>query len=116
MGGVVRQTGSVLVAIGGMPDHVHLLVSLGRQACIADLVRDVKANSSRWVHGTFPDRSAFAWQAGYGAFAVSITVVGQVRGYIEHQADHHRARTFQDEFRDFLRAHEIGWDERYVWD
>jgi REP element-mobilizing transposase RayT len=116
LGGVVRNTGSVLVAVGGMPDHVHLLVSLGRQACVADLVRDVKANSSRWVHETFPDRSAFAWQNGYGAFGVSASILEQVRGYIANQADHHRTVSFQDEFRDFLRRHGIEWDERYVWD
>src|SRR5262245_6052911 len=66
IGGIARETGSVLVAAGGMPDHVHLLVSLGRQTSVADLVREVKANSSRWVHDTFPDRPWFAWQAGYG--------------------------------------------------
>ncbi len=116
VGGIVCETGSVLIAAGGMPDHIHLLVSLGRQACVADLVRDVKANSSRWVHDTFPDRSRFAWQAGYGAFAVSISMVGRVRGYIANQEEHHRRRTFQDEFREFLKAHGIEWDERYVWD
>jgi hypothetical protein len=76
----------------------------------------VKANSSRWVHDTFPDRSGFAWQAGYGAFAVSISMVDRVRGYIANQGEHHRRRTFQDEFREFLKAHGIEWDERYVWD
>ncbi len=116
IGGVARETGSVLLAAGGMPDHVHLLVSLGREVCVADLVRDVKSNSSRWVHDTFPDRSQFAWQAGYGAFAVSISMAGKVRAYIAHQERHHRRRTFQDEFREFLKAHEIERDERYVWD
>jgi REP element-mobilizing transposase RayT len=116
IGGVARQTGSVLIAAGGIPDHVHLLVSLGRQACVANLVRDVKANSSGWVHDNFPDRPQFAWQAGYGAFAVSFSMMETVRAYIANQENHHRRRTFQDEFRAYLKAHEIEWDERYVWD
>jgi REP element-mobilizing transposase RayT len=116
IGGITREKGSVLLAAGGMADHVHLLVSLGRESCVADLVRDVKSNSPRWVHDTFPDRSQFAWQAGYGAFAVSVSMVDKVRAYISDQERHHRRRTFQDEFREFLKAHEIAWDERYVWD
>ena len=116
IGGVTRNTGSVPVAVGGMPDHVHLLVSLGRQACVADLVRDVKANSSRWVHDTDPGQSAFAWQHGYGAFAVSYSLLDRVRAYIENQAERHKTRSFEDEFRELLRKHDIGWDERYVWE
>ena len=99
-----------------MPDHIHLLVSLGRESCVADTVRDVKANSSRWVHDNYPDRAAFAWQAGYGAFAVSFSGVAAVREYIQNQAEHHRQRSFQEEYREFLCRHEIEWDERYVWD
>ena len=93
-----------------------LLVSLSRELSIAETVRLVKANSSKWIHGTFPDRQHFAWQAGYGAVSVSFSNVPDVKIYIARQADHHRIRTFQDEFREFLRRHEIEWDERYVWD
>jgi len=75
VGGIVRKRGCVLSLIGGMPDHVHLLVSLGRETCVADLVRDVKSISSQWVHDQFPTRRAFAWQSGYGAFAVSFSNV-----------------------------------------
>jgi REP element-mobilizing transposase RayT len=116
IGGILRQTGEVLVEAGGMPDHIHLLVSLGRQASVADTVRTVKANSSRWVHETFPDRAAFGWQNGYGAFTVSHSNVESVREYIRGQAEHHKKRSFQDEYREFLRRHAIEWDERYVWD
>jgi hypothetical protein len=90
-------------------------VALGRQTCIADLVRDLKSNSSRWVHETFPECAEFAWQAGYGAFAVSKSNVEAVQAYITNQEEH-RKRTFQDEYREFLRLHEIEWDENYVWD
>ena len=99
-----------------MPDHVHLLVSLSLELSIAETVRLVKANSSKWIHGTFPDRRHFAWQAGYGAFSVSFSNIPDVKTYIARQADHHRVLTFQDELREFLRRHEIEWDERYVWD
>jgi REP element-mobilizing transposase RayT len=116
VGGIVRNTGSALLAIGGVEDHVHLLVSLGRQTCIADLVRDVKSNSSGWVHETFPGREKFAWQAGYGAFGVSVSFLERVKAYIASQEKHHKKETFQDEFRKFLTRHRLEWDERYVWD
>jgi putative transposase len=116
LGGTVRGTGSILLTSGGMPDHVHLLIGLGREVTIADLVRTAKAGSSRWVHETFPDHPGFAWQAGYGAFAVSHDRLPAVRGYIANQAEHHRVKSFQEEYREFLRVHGIEWDERYVWD
>jgi REP element-mobilizing transposase RayT len=115
-GGSARIAGSALVAVGGVADHVHLLVSLARTWCVADLVRDIKANSSGWVHDNFPDRARFAWQAGYGAFAVSKSNVEAVKGYIARQEERHRNQTFQDEYRETLSAHELEWDERFVWD
>ena len=116
LGGAARGAGSVLLTAGGRPDHVHLLIGLGREVAVAELVRVVKAASSRWVHDTFPDRGGFAWQSGYGAFAVSHDRRPAVRRYIAHQAEHHRGKTFQEEFREVLVAHEIEWDEEYVWD
>ena len=116
LGGILRAEKSVLLAAGGMPDHVHLLVSLSRELSIAETVRLVKANSSKWIHRLFAERQQFAWQAGYGAFSVSFSNLPEVKDYIARQPEHHRVRTFQDEFRDFLRKHELEWDERYVWD
>jgi REP element-mobilizing transposase RayT len=116
IGGILRAEKSVLLAAGGMSDHVHLLVSLSRELSIAETVRLVKANSSKWIHETFPDRQLFAWQAGYGAFSVSFSNLPVVKNYLARQAEHHRVRTFQDEFREFLRKHDLDWDERYVWD
>jgi REP-associated tyrosine transposase len=116
IGGIVRGRKSVLTEIGGTADHVHLLVSFGRDISVSDMVRDVKAVSSQWVHGKFPTRQAFAWQAGYGAFSVSQSDIEAVRAYIRNQVEHHRQRTFQEEYREFLRRHQIEWDERYVWD
>jgi len=116
IGGIVRARGSALVAAGGMADHVHLLVSLAKEAAIAETLRDIKANSSKWIHETFPDRRAFAWQAGYGAFAVSFSNLEAVKRYIANQAEHHRSRTFQEEFLAFLRRHHLPFEERYAWD
>jgi putative transposase len=116
VGGILRAEGGALIAAGGMPDHVHLLASLGRQASVADTLRLIKANSSRWIHETFPDLGGFAWQTGYGAFTVSYSHLPRVRTYIAGQAEHHRTTTFQEEFLAFLRRHHIAYDERYLWD
>jgi REP element-mobilizing transposase RayT len=116
IGGTLRGNKCALIDAGGMPDHVHLLVSLGREWSTSAVVRLVKSNSSRWIHDTFPQLQLFAWQAGYGAFAVSFSKIPNVRAYIANQVNHHAKETFQDEFRGFLRKHEIEWDEQYVWD
>ena len=116
IGGGLRNEGSVLLAAGGMPDHVHLLASLSRQTSVAEVVRLVKANSSGWVHQTFPEMQGFAWQNGYGAFSVSASALPAVKRYLAGQEEHHRTRTFQQEFVAFLKKHEIEHDERYLWE
>jgi REP element-mobilizing transposase RayT len=115
VGGVCRSRGNVLLAAGGMPDHVHLLVSLGKQASVVDAVRDIKSNSSAWIHETRVDLRGFAWQTGYGAFGVSHSNVDDVQTYIAGQREHHRVRTFQEEFLLFLERHHIQYDARYIW-
>jgi len=116
IGGVLRGNKNVLLTSGGMPDHVHLLISMGREQSISEMVGSLKSASSRWVHDTFPDRGGFGWQNGYGAFSVSPTHIEAVRAYIANQDEHHKARTFQDEYREFLQRYGIEFDERYVWD
>ena len=116
MGGIVRAEKGVLYAIGGMPDHVHLLLRWRTDDAIADLLRTVKSRSSLWVHQTFPQSASFAWQEGYGVFSVSKSVESDVKAYIEHQAEHHRKRDFKSEFLALLRAHQVEFDERYVFD
>src|SRR5689334_20653680 len=88
MGGILRGNKCCLIAAGGISDHVHLLVSLGRDISVAQTVALVKANSSGWIHETFADLSAFAWQAGYGAFAVSLSQLDDVKAYIARQEEH----------------------------
>jgi putative transposase len=115
IGGILRNHSSCLIAAGGMPDHVHLLVSLGRTVAAAEAVRLIKSNSSAWMHNelSLPD---FRWQDGYGAFAVSYSTIDSVKLYLANQVQHHTHKTFQDEFLEFLRRHELEWDERYIWD
>jgi putative transposase len=116
LGGILRSLDGVLLAAGGMPDHVHLLVGLGATRSLADVLRDLKAGSSKWVHETFPEMGGFRWQVGYGAFVVSYSLLDAVRAYIARQEEHHRKRSFQEEYVLFLRRHGIEYDERYVWE
>jgi REP element-mobilizing transposase RayT len=116
MGGVVRAEGGILLAINGMPDHNHILAKLRQDQAVSEVVRAIKANSSGWVHRTFPDLESFHWQTGYGVFSVSHSQVKTVRQYIANQETHHATMTFQDEFRKFLRKHGIEFDEQDVWD
>ncbi len=116
VGGILRSEGCVLAAAGGMPDHIHFLVSLDKQKSISEIVRIIKANSSKWVHETFPEFSRFAWQVGYGAFSVSFSHIDRVKEYLSRQAEHHRTQTFQEEYLAFLQRHGMEYDERYLWD
>jgi REP element-mobilizing transposase RayT len=116
IGGIVAERGGVLLAAGGMPDHIHLLLSLGREWSLADLLRDVKAGSSKWVHDTFPADREFVWQSEYAAISVSMSNLEAVKRYVREQERHHQRMSFQDELRKLLRKHGLTWDERYVWD
>ncbi len=113
LGGILNEMDAVPQSIGGVADHVHLLVGLKATHCLADVLRDLKRGSSAWVHDTIGDR-AFAWQEGYGAFTVSANVREDVRAYIARQEAHHRTRTFRDEYLEFLNRGGVEFDERYV--
>ncbi len=115
-GGICKEQGYPLIAAGGTADHVHLLVSLSREVSVAEVVRVLKANSSKWVHETFAERREFGWQNGYAAFAVSCSNIDAVKRYLARQEEHHRKQTFQEEFIAFLRRHHIEYDERYLWE
>ena len=102
------------IAIGGHVDHVHSLVRLGRLTAIADLVRDLKRDSSPWLKQK--GLASFAWHRGYGAFSVSPGHVGEVVAYIAGQEEHHKKVTYQDEFRRICRKYGVQLDEEYAWD
>ena len=105
MGGIVREMKAAPLIINGPADHVHLLLSLPAATSVAELLRVLKTNSSRWVHEQFPGRKSFAWQAGYGAFTVSASRQEDVRAYIAAQQQHHRRISFENEFMSLLRKH-----------
>jgi REP element-mobilizing transposase RayT len=116
MGGIVSERKGVPLIINGPADHVHLLVSIPAIESIAELLRVVKANSSRWVHEQFPAQRRFGWQAGYAAFTVSGSRAADVKEYIAGQQEHHRRVSFQEEFLMFLQKHGIAYDARDLWD
>jgi REP element-mobilizing transposase RayT len=115
MAGIVRERKGVPPIINGPADHVHLLVYVPAKESIADLLRVVKTNSSRWVHEQFPEHRRFGWQAGYAAFTVSASRAADVAGYIAAQQERHRQVSFQEEFLSFLRKHGIAYDTRDLW-
>ena len=116
MVGILREIDVRTPIINGTSDHVHLLVQLPPVLALSNAMRILKTNSSKWVHDRWPTRSKFAWQTGYGAFSVSKSNAGAVFGYIADQEEHHRKKTFQEEFWEYLKKHEIDYDERYIWE
>lgn len=116
IGGLVRAQKGVVYALGGMSDHLHMLMRWRTDGTIADLMRAVKARSSVWVHRTFPSAAAFSWQEGYAVFSVSKSAEQDVKSYIENQAEHHKKRDFQEELLALLSAHGVDFDARYVFD
>ncbi len=115
MTGIVRNCDSKLLAINGTPNHVHLLVALSKNWALAALLEQLKKDSSKWVKTQGPGFRDFYWQEGYGAFSIGEAGVAKTRAYIAAQKEHHRRRTFQEEFIAFLRRNNVAYDERYIW-
>ena len=116
MAKIFRGLKSPSLTIDGTEDHIHILFSLSRVINIADLVEEVKTDSSKWIKTKGPEFRNFHWQRGYGAFSIGQSQVPAVKRYIAQQKIHHRRVTFQDEYRKFLKSYRIEFDERYVWD
>ena len=114
LGGAARTLDVIPEAVGGVADHVHLLLGLRATHCLADVMRDVKRASSAWVHETIGGRD-FEWQDGYGAFTVSASLIDTVKKYIAGQEEHHRKKTFQEEYVELLKRSAVKYDERYLW-
>ena len=115
IGGIVRNLGGISLGINGMEDHAHVLAKLRPDKALSDILRDLKSNSSGWMHDVFPDAADFSWQRGYGAFTVSSSQVRSVQKYIAEQKIHHGGRTFEEEFVALLEKNEIDFDPTYLW-
>jgi putative transposase len=113
---VARNAGCECYRVGGVADHVHLAVRISRTITIAQLIEELKTSSSKWLKTQSVALAHFAWQSGYGAFSVGPADLEALKQYIDRQEEHHRAHTFQEEYRAFLKQHGVDFDERYVWD
>jgi putative transposase len=116
LGGIAKQLECAPIQIGGVDDHVHLLIRFGRTITQAECVKELKRVSNKWLKEHGSEYADFEWQGGYAAFSVSQSNLEQVKQYVAGQEEHHRKISFQDELRTLLRRHEIKWDEKYVWD
>lgn len=114
LGGTVRGLGGTPEAIGGVADHIHLLVGLKSTHCLADFVRDLKKSATSWVRDTIEHGDKFSWQNGYAAFSVSVTSRKAVREYIGNQEEHHRTKSFREEWIAMLDKAEIPYDPKYL--
>jgi REP element-mobilizing transposase RayT len=115
MGGIVKGEGGILLKIGGMPDHIHMIIKLKPSDSVSYIMQKVKGNSSKWINETRRTPNRFRWQNGYGAFTVSESRVPAAIRYVEEQENHHKKRSFRDEFVEFLQRHHVEYDERYLW-
>ena len=114
IGGIIRGMDAIPIEIGGMPDHIHILTSLPKSMALTDFVRDIKANSSKWMKQRDVGYARFSWQDGYGAFSVSPSLLEKTVNYIRRQEEHHKKRTFREEYKMFLEHYGIEYDERYA--
>ena len=115
LGGIARENKMKAITIGGVEDHLHLLLAIPPTLTISKALQLLKGGSSAWIKQTFPAMRRFGWQDGYGAFTVSKSQIPQVTDYIQVQRKHHRKKTFQEEFKALLKKHDIEYDERYLW-
>ena len=114
LGGIIRGQKGISLEINGVEDHLHILAKLHQATAVADVLRELKSESSRWLHENFAAARKFAWQPGYAAFTVSESQVERVRRYIRNQKQHHRSYDFRTELIALLEAHRIEFDEKYL--
>ena len=113
---VIRDRSGHLIEIGGIEDHLHVLANFSPTSSVSDMVRDIKANAARWVNGLTETKNRLAWQKGYSAFTVSSSSITPVRAYILNQREHHRTCTFEEEYTELLKRHQIEFDPRYLFE
>jgi putative transposase len=114
LGGIARENEMKALAVGGVADHVHMLISLPATLSVSKALQLLKGNSSKWIHETFPKLYLFEWHEGYGAFSVGISAVDATLRYIRDQTEHHRKRSFRDEFVAMVQRHGLDYDERML--
>ena len=114
LGGMARENGMNALEIGGVADHVHLLLSIPASLAVSKALQLLKGGSSHWLKTTFPNMTEFAWQDGYAAFTISQSQLDDVQTYIRSQPEHHRTKTFVEEYKTFLARHRIEYDERFL--
>lgn len=112
--GIVQNNGHKLIAINGMPDHIHLFIGMKPNQSLSDLMQDVKGDSSKWIHEKGLTKGKFEWQAGFGGFSYSISQIDAVVKYINNQKTHHQKKTFIQEYMEFLEKFKVPFDERYI--
>ncbi len=115
-GGICKTLDSQPIIVGGIADHIHILCLLSKNHALAKVIGELKRVSSIWVKTKGEMLTKFHWQSGYEAFSIGRSEVDVVRAYIENQEEHHKKKTFQEEFRTFLQEYGIEYDERYIWD
>ena len=115
IGGIIKELGGTLIEINAMPDRIRFYAYMPKTISVSKFVEIVKANSSKWIHAAFPEKNNFEWQDGYGAFSVSKSSESMVIQYIRNQQNHHRKRSFQEEFIDMLKKYGVEYDENYIW-
>ncbi|HXT10656.1 MAG TPA: IS200/IS605 family transposase [Candidatus Angelobacter sp.] len=116
LGGIARHNKMKAIEIGGVEDHVHILLSLPPTVAISKAIQLIKGGSSKWIHETFPQQRLFSWQEKHGAFSVSVSHLEIITAYIRNQEAHHRNMSFKEEFEALLKKHQIEYDARYLWD
>ena len=112
--GIIQNYGHKLLVINGMPDHIHVLFGMRPAQSLSNLLQDIKGDSSQWIKKRRFIKSVFSWQEGYGAFSYGKSQIPQVIRYIKRQEDHHKKKSFIQEYKQFLKAFEIDYDERYI--
>jgi REP element-mobilizing transposase RayT len=115
IGGIARKHKMTALQVGGIEDHIHALVMAPPTFAPCQIVQYLKGDSSKWIHGEFSKMRGFEWQDGYGAFTVSKSQIPEVIEYIKNQREHHRTKTFQEEYLELLLKHGVAYDERYLW-
>ena len=112
--GIVQANKHKMIIINGMPDHLHIAIGMRPSQSLSDLMQDIKGNSSKWINDNKLTESKFNWQEGYGAFSYNKSLLPKLIDYIKNQEKHHKKKTFLEEYKEFLKAFEIEYDERFI--